>query len=960
MYDFKKVESKWQKYWEENGTYRFNKNNIDKKFYCLEMFSYPSGAKLHLGHWYNYGPSDTFARFKRMQGYEVFHPMGFDAFGLPAENYAIKTGIHPKDSTLKNIETMEKQLKDMGATYDWDHEVVTCNPDYYKWTQWLFLKLYEMGLAYKKEAPVNYCPSCNTVLANEQVVSGNCERCGTIVVRKKLSQWFFKITDYAEELLNDLDKLDWPEKTKIMQKNWIGRSEGAMVKFEVDNSDLSFEVFTTRVDTLYGVTYCVLAPENDLVEKIITDEYKAAVKKYQEQTAKVSDIDRISTVREKTGVFTGSYAINPVNGRKVPIWISDYVIGTYGTGAVMAVPAHDDRDYEFAKKYNLPIIQVIAPFYPAEPGNEQKDGMETIRRKTVIVGLKHPSKDEYLCLDWKEHPWHTFVVGGIEGDESIEEAALRELKEETGYKNIVIDKVLDFEAHSSFYAAHKGVNRYQEAKYVIARLNDEEKDELDEEEASKHNLVWISKDKLLEFINLGNYTHLANQIVYGENAYTEDGVLINSEEMNDKNNREAMKDIVSKLEKINAGRFVVNYRLRDWLVSRQRYWGAPIPIIYCETCGAVPVPEKDLPVELPYNVDFKPDGMSPLLKSEEFVNTVCPICGKPAKREVDTLDTFVCSSWYFLRYPDAKNDKEAWNKDLIDKMLPVDKYIGGAEHACMHLLYARFFTKALRDAGYLSFDEPFKSLVHQGMILGEDGEKMSKSKGNTVSPDEYIDQFGSDVFRTYLMFGFKYIEGGPWDGNGVKAISKFYERVRRLVDNYISIKNDESFVNEKEDREIESILHNAIKDIVRDTDNFQFNTSISKIMEYVNALYKYISVEKVNTNLLKDLIEKLVLLIAPFAPHMAEELWEQLGNENSIFKYSYPEFDASKVVEDTFELVIQINGKVRSKVIVDSNNTNEELEKIALDQENVKKNLEGKEIVKIIVIPKKLVNIVIR
>jgi leucyl-tRNA synthetase len=960
MYDFKKIEKKWQKYWEDNHTYKFNKDNIDKKLYTLEMFSYPSGAKLHLGHWYNYGPSDTYARFKRMQGYEVFHPMGFDAFGLPAENYAIKTGIHPKDSTLKNIKTMEKQLKGIGATYDWDYEVITCNPDYYKWTQWLFLKLYEKGLAYKKEAPVNWCPSCNTVLANEQVISGGCERCGTTVTRKKLSQWFFKITDYAEELLNDLNKLDWPEKTKIMQQNWIGRSEGAMVKFKVDNTDLSFEVFTTRVDTLYGCTYCVLAPENELVEKITTDEYKEVVKKYQEESAKISEIDRVSTVREKTGVFTGAYAINPINNKKVPIWISDYVIASYGTGAVMAVPAHDERDYEFAKKYNLPIIQVIAQHYPADPGNEIREGIEMVRRNTIIVALKHPSKDEYLCLDWKDHPWHTFVVGGIEEGETIEEATLRELKEETGYKNIVIEKVFDNEIHSSFYAAHKGVNRYQVTKYVLARLIDEQQEELDEEEKVKHNLVWVSKDKLLEFINLGNYTHLAHLIIDGEKPYVEDGVLINSEEMNDKNNREAMKDIVSKLEKMDAGKFVVNYRLRDWLVSRQRYWGAPIPIIYCDKCGVVPVPEKDLPVELPYNVDFKPDGKSPLAKCDEFVNTICPICGRPAKREVDTLDTFVCSSWYFLRYPDAKNNKEPWNKDLINKMLPVDKYIGGAEHACLHLLYSRFITKVLRDMGYLDFDEPFKSLVHQGIILGEDGEKMSKSKGNTVSPDDYIEKYGSDVFRTYLMFGFKYIEGGPWDGNGIKAISKFLERFRRLIDISMDLIKKDYEADTNKDKEIESIMHNAIKEITKDLDEFSFNTAISRIMEVVNALYKYISDDKINTKLLADLIETLVLLLAPFAPHMAEELWQQLGKENSIFNFSYPVYDETKVIKDSFELVIQVNGKVRSKVNVSSNLSDDEIKEIALAQDNVKKYLEGKEIVKVIVIPKKLVNIVIR
>ena len=629
-----KTDEKWQKKWEETGLYRFDPEGIDKKLYCLEMFSYPSGANLHIGHWYNFGLTDTWARLKSMQGYNVFHPMGFDAFGLPAENYAIKTGIHPKDSTYANIETMEEQLKKMGATYDWNYEVVTCDPEYYKWTQWIFLKLYEHGLAYRKKAPVNWCPSCKTVLANEQVEDGTCERCKNEVTKKDLTQWFYKITDYAQELLDCLPQLDWPEKTKKIQQNWIGRSEGAELVFEGADGSFSFKVFTTRADTLYGVTYVVLAPENELVDKITTPEYKAAVGKYRETTNKHSEIERLSTTREKTGVFTGAYAINPVNAEKVPIWVADYVLAGYGTGCVMAVPAHDERDFEFATKYQLPIKRVIQ---------------------------------------------------GGEG----------------------IDDVLPF---------------------------------------------------------------------------VEDGTLTQSEEFSGTGSAEARKGIVLKLEKQQKGALKVNFRLRDWLVSRQRYWGTPIPVIHCDDCGSVAVPEKDLPVELPYNVEFKPDGQSPLAKCEEFINAPCPKCGKPAKRDSDTLDTFVCSSWYYLRYPDNKNSEKAFDTEWIDKMLPVDKYVGGAEHAAMHLLYARFFTKALRDLGYLHFDEPFLSLVHQGTILGPDGNKMSKSLGNTVSPDDYISENGSDVFRMYLAFGFAYTEGGPWSDDGLKAISRFVGRVERLVE----------------------------------------------------------------------------------------------------------------------------------------------------------------------------------
>ena len=610
-YGFFKDRKKWQKKWDETGLDRFDKSRVDKKKYVLEMFSYPSGAKLHIGHWYNYGLSDTYARYMRMNGFEVFQPMGFDAFGLPAENYAIKTGIHPEDSTLANIETMETQLKAMGAMFDWDYEIKTCMPDYYKWTQWCFLKLYEKGLAYRKEAPVNWCESCNTVLANEQVVDGCCERCDTPVFKKNLTQWFFKITDYAERLLQNLDGLDWPEKTKMMQKNWIGKSIGGEITFEIENGG-SFTVFTTRVDTLYGCTYAVLAPEHPLTLQITTDPQRKAVEEYIEYATRASEIDRLSTTREKTGVFTGAYAINPINGRRIPIYAADYVLASYGTGAVMAVPAHDERDFEFAQKYDLPIERVI------------------------------------------------------------------------------------------------------EAK-------DDENDDL---------------------------------------PYVEYGVMTNSEEFNGLDAEEGKKAIIEKLKTMGQGDFKINYRLRDWLISRQRYWGAPIPIVYCENCGEVPVPESDLPVKLPYDVDFTPDGTSPLLKSESFIHTVCPKCGGKATRDADTMDTFVCSSWYFLRYPDSQNSEKAFDSDWINKMLPVDKYIGGAEHACMHLLYARFFTMALHDMGYVDFEEPFTSLVHQGVILGPDGQRMSKSRGNVVSPDDYIQKYGSDVFRTYLGFGFSYIEGG--------------------------------------------------------------------------------------------------------------------------------------------------------------------------------------------------------
>ncbi|MDD6771072.1 leucine--tRNA ligase [Inconstantimicrobium porci] len=811
----KVIDTKWQKKWEETELYKFDKNSSKEKLYCLEMFSYPSGANLHAGHWFNFGLADSWARLKKMEGYNVFQPMGFDAFGLPAENYAIKTGVHPKDSTEKNIATMEQQLRNMGAMFNWENEVVTCRPEYYKWTQWLFLQLYNKGLAYRKKAPVNWCPSCKTVLANEQVVDGTCERCGSEVTKKDLTQWFFKITEYADELIDKLDTLDWPAKTVAMQKHWIGRSTGAEVTFKVKDSDLSFNVFTTRVDTLNGVTYVVLAPENKLVDELTTEENKKAVADYKVEAAKQSDIERQQTSREKTGVFTGSYAINPINGKEVPIWVADYVLATYGTGAVMAVPAHDERDFAFASKFNLPMERVIAP----------KNG---------------------------ETP---------------------------------------------------------------------------------------------------------------ELPYTEHGILINSGEFDGLTTAQAKNKIVEKLHEKELGSKKVNYRLRDWLVSRQRYWGAPIPVVYCDDCGIVPVPEKDLPVELPYNVEFAPDGKSPLAKCDEFVNTVCPKCGKPAKRDVDTLDTFVCSSWYYLRYPDNKNAEKAFDPEVINKMLPVDKYVGGPEHACMHLLYARFITKALRDMGYLNFDEPFKSLTHQGLILGPDGLKMSKSKGNTINPDHYIEQYGADVFRMYLMFGFAYTEGGAWSDDGIKSVSRFVERIERTLDTareLINTAKDVKTTIDKPEKELNYWRHNSIKNVIADGEKMQFNTCIARMMEYTNAIAKYVTEKTINTTFLKETVDDFVRLLAPFAPHFSEEQWNLLGNTYSVFNESLPKFDPSALIKDEVEIAVQLNGKVKAKINIASSLTEDQIKETALNDEHVKTAIGDKTVVKVIVIKGRLVNIVVK
>ena len=807
--DIKAVEQKWQKRWEESGLHKFDPDSGKKKWYVLEMFSYPSGAKLHVGHWYNYGPTDSYARFKKMQGYEVFQPMGFDAFGLPAENYAIKTGIHPKDSTLKNIETMEGQLKAMGAMFDWSAEVKTCMPDYYKWTQWMFLKLYEKGLAYRKEAPVNWCSSCNTVLANEQVVEGCCERCGTEVVKKNLTQWFFKITDYAEELLEKLDDLDWPEKTKLMQKNWIGKSTGGEIAFATE-SGKTFKVFTTRADTLMGVSYVVLAPEHPLVRELTTEDCRAAVEAYVAETAKVNEIERLSTAREKNGVFTGSYALHPVTGEKVPIWAADYVLYSYGTGAVMGVPSHDERDFVFAQKYGLPIRRVI----------KSGDG---------------------------------------------------------------------------------------------------------------------SPDEL---------------------PYTAYGVLCNSGKYDGLTSEQAKQQIVADLEQEGKGCLKTNYRLRDWLVSRQRYWGAPIPVVYCKKCGTVPVPEDQLPVELPYDVEFTPDGKSPLAKCESFKNTTCPVCGGPAERECDTLDTFVCSSWYYLRYADAHNDKQPFSREKVDKMLPVDKYVGGAEHACMHLLYARFFTKALRDMGYLDFDEPFTSLVHQGVILGPDGNRMSKSRGNVISPDAYVSEMGSDVFRLYLMFGFSYVEGGPWNDEGIKAVQRFLDRVERLV---LKVKEEPEHGGTRgsAEKELDYVRNYTVKQVTQDMEHFSFNTAVARLMEYVNALYKYDALESKDTAFLKACVKDLLLLMAPFTPHFCEELNEQWGDSRSLFTQTYPVCNEAALVRDEVELAVQINSKVRGRVTVPNGLSPAEVQALVSQKPEVIALLDGRTVKKCIVIPGRLVNFVV-
>ena len=773
------------------------------------MYPYPSGDT-HIGHWYAMAPSDAHARFRRMQGYNVLHPMGFDSFGLPAENAAIRRGIHPYKWTMDNIANMKKQFYSMGTIYDWEREVNTCQPDYYKWNQWFFLKLFENGLAYKSNAPVNWCNQCQTVLANEQVINGKCDRCESVVIHRDLEQWFFKITDYAEELLSFEKVIDWPEKIKTLQENWIGKSFGVQVKFDLSHLQIStdeIETFTTRIDTLFGVTFIVLAPEHDLVSELTTSDNKEKVEEYIKTSREYSEIERLSTERDKTGVFTGSYAINTINGNKVPIFIADYVLMQYGTGAVMGVPAHDQRDFEFAKKYNLDITRVIG-------------------------------------------------------------------------KNI----------------------------------ND-------------------------------TSTH--------QEAYTESGILTNSGDFDNINNEEAKIKIAEHLEKNSLGLRTITYRLRDWLISRQRYWGTPIPIIYCVDCGTLPVPEKDLPVILPPDAEFKPTGESPLKYHPEFINCKCPNCGKDAERETDTMDTFVDSSWYFLRYPNPNYDDAPFDLDKLKLWNPVDQYTGGAEHAVLHLMYSRFFVKALRDIGLFKFDEPFLRLYNQGMIIANH-QKMSKSRGNVIAPDDYVLEFGADVVRIYLMFLGPWDQGGDWIDSGINGMARWINRVWN-----ISTTDPKKFTSTKENQDLTRTTHKLIKNVTEDIDRFKFNTALAFMMEFTNYLNQISENNNATFDQWNFAIKSLLLLLAPIAPHITEELWELLGNQYSIHNQSIPSFNPILIEDETTTLVIQVNGKVRDTVEVGINTEKEKAEKIALSSDKIQPYLVNQTINRIIYVPDKLVNIVI-
>jgi leucyl-tRNA synthetase len=946
-YNPKEIEKKWQNKWEEEKSFKIDKDDTaKKKFYVLDMFPYPSGTGLHMGHTESYTASDVYYRFKKMQGFNVLHPQGFDSFGLPAENYAIKTGVSPVETTRKNIANYISQMKSLGFDYDFDEKAITSDPEYYKWTQWIFGKFFEQGLVYKKTQKTNWCPSCQTVIANEQVLDGKCERCGTEIEQKELPGWFFKITDFAEELIADLDKVDWPEHTKKNQRNWIGKSEGAKIKFKIADEENYLEVFTTRVDTIFGCTYCVVAPEHEIIQSLKEKiENWSAVEKYIQDARNKTELDRMEA-KEKTGIkLQGISVINPFNDEIVPVFLADYVLGNYGTGAVMAVPAHDERDFEFAKIYDLPIKQSIAQVFYGEGENAVREDKPKTERNTVDVIIKHWAEDKYFCLDWKFNGWKTFVVGGIENDEAPEDAAVREAKEESGYLNMKVVGQIGGEMQSHFFAVHKDVNRCPvRRKCIYLELTDGEYVAPAEEHTKNHTGIWIEKDKVANFLTLEEPKIFWEMLLTGEKAFTEDGVLVNSGEFINLKSEEAREKMTVWLEEKNLGKKVVNYRLRDWSISRQRYWGCPIPIVYSPTGEAKLVPEEHLPWTLPMDVDFVPTGVSPLAKSAELKARVEKIFGAGWTAEYDTMDTFVDSSWYFLRYPDPHNEKQFCSKERLAHWLPVDLYIGGEEHTYMHLLFARFFVKAMQRLGLIDFSEPFLKLRHQGMVLDAQGKKMSKSKGNVINPDDMVEKFGADSVRTYMLFTTPLEDAVIWNENNIVGVYRFLEKVWKLFSKI----SDKAEVNKK----LQTLLQKTIKKVTEDVESLKYNTAVSSLMILVNAMEK-------ETELLKSDYESLLAILAPFAPHITEEIWKALDNSESIFESAWPKYNPEFIKDEEVNLVIQVNGKVRDTLLVSADISEQEAKEKALASEKIKNNLAGREIKKIIFVPGKLLSIVI-
>ncbi|MBI5644936.1 leucine--tRNA ligase [Candidatus Kaiserbacteria bacterium] len=944
-YDHKKIEKKWQEFWERNKIYTTLDQVPDKdNFFLLVEFPYPSG-NLHVGHWYAFAVPDILARTLRMQGKNVLYPIGFDAFGLPAENAAIKNKLNPREWTYGNIAYMKKQIRSMGTSFDWSRELATCDPEYYKWTQWLFLQLHKKGLVYQKDTAVNWCPSCKTVLANEQVIDGKCERCGTEVVQKMMLQWNIKITDYADRLVDDLDELDWPEQIKESQRNWIGRSEGAEIGFETTEND-TITVFTTRADTLFGAMYLVLAPEHPWLELAL--EHTGMLKnedeigRYIALSQRKTELERMTDQREKTGVrLEGVEAINPASGEKMPIYVADYVLGHYGTGAIMAVPAHDERDYEFAKKFDLEIRDVIEPLIIRPSGRLDSFRLdEPAQERTATMALvRHWSEDKYMCLRWIKNDVHGFVTGGIEDGEDAIETAKREIEEETGYSSAEYVESLGGRVHVKFYAAVKNVNRFAHFTPLLFRLKDGSRSVVDERESNLHEPVWVDADKVADYLNREDF-QLIWRRVRGDRAYTGGGILVNSNSFDGLDSERARAEITAKF-----GRPKKTYKLRDWIVSRQRYWGVPIPIVHCKKCGTVPVSDDQLPVLLPDIEDYLPsgEGRSPLAKVDSFVNVTCPKCGGEGKRETDTLDTFVDSSWYYLRYTDPKNEKEFASQEKMDAWMPIDLYSGGAEHTTMHVLYSRFWQKALFDMGLVKDAEPYTRRKNRSLILGPDGQKMSKSRGNVIDPDEVVERLGADTVRLYLAFIGPYneVSNYPWNPDGVVGVRRFLERVTRTSE----------MVQEKDVQGLQSILHKTIKKVTDDIPLLKFNTAISQMMTFLNAIEK-------GKTIGREQWKAFVRILAPFAPHLAEELWREGGNENSVHAEAWPAFDEKYLQDETVTIAIQIDGKTRGEVAIPTNSDKDATEKAAHGA--IAARLEGREVVRVVVVPKKLVNFVLK
>ncbi len=925
------IEAKWQKRWDDDQLYRSVIDHDRPKHYALTMLPYPSGD-LHIGHWYAMAPSDVRARYMRMRGYNVLFPIGFDAFGLPAENAAIHRGIHPHTWTLSNVENMRRQLRSMGTMFDWEREAVSCLPGYYRWTEWFFLKLYDMGLAYRKKSPVDFCPQCNTTLAREQVwgEDRHCERCGTPVIKKELEQWFWRITDYANELL-DFSQIDWPERVVAMQTNWIGRSEGADVTFLTEQED-PMVVFTTRPDTLWGATFMVLAPEHPLVDKLTTDEYRRDVEEYQQRAARQSEIERMSTEKEKTGVFIGAYAVNPVNEERIPIWIADYVMMTYGTGAIMGVPSHDERDFEFALKFGLPIIPVIdRPDGVAKSrvaaGAMKKGFSEALDQ----AGIPFERRDSSLCITMRDAQVDRYVE-------------LARAHRRPGSWTAVVGARWLF-VFDDAIVPFDGVEAEQE---IVLRCR-----ELEPELEAKRTVMEILWG--VEFYRDVLFHH-------------EYGAMINSQEFTGTPGDVAVQKVTEWLEEQGTGKFAVNYRIRDWLISRQRYWGAPIPMVYCDECGIVPVPYEDLPVLLPEDAEFLPTGESPLKYHEGFLNTACPRCGGPATRETDTMDTFACSSWYNYAYlspyykegEPAHADSTPIDPRELEYWAPVDVYTGGIEHATMHLIYTRFFTKAMRDMGLVDFDEPMTVLRNQGIILGEDSDKMSKSRGNVIAPDDLVARYGADTVRAYLMFGWRWDQGGPWDSQGIEGVVRWLQRMWNLV---LESESASQRVGEPASRrevaDLQRWTHKTIRRVTDDMEEFAFNTIIAGLMEFTNALVKAKGTSLYGTQTWDEAVETLLLLLAPCCPHIAEELWARTGRPYSVHQQSWPAFDADLAAEEIVTLIVQINGKLRARIEVPADITEEAAREAALSDENVQRHIGDKEVRKVIYVPGRLVNVVL-